>query len=75
MTMEWKVRPTTNPLLYDSDRVMKEIRNDIKSEVAMKELMADGHIEDSFTDVPETWVVVESQRETQEMEGGIKEKD
>ena len=41
----------------------------------MKELMADGHIEDSFTQVPETWAVVESQRETQEMEGGSKGKD
>ena len=31
---------------------------------------------DSFTHVPETWVVAtESQRETQEMEGGNKGKD
>ena len=50
-------------------------KNDIESEVAMEELMADGRVEDSFTQVPETWAVAESQRETQEMEGGSKGKD
>ena len=58
------------------DDAIKELatKNDIESEVAMGEVMADGHVETFSTFVPETWVVApESQRKTQEMEGGSKE--
>ena len=42
----------------------------------MDESMVDSHFEDSFTHVPEIWAVAtETQRDTQEMEGGSKGKD
>ena len=49
-------------------------KNDIESEVAMDESMADGHVETFSTLVPETWAdASESKRETQETEGGGEE--
>ena len=57
---------------YESKEIAT--KNDIESEMAMDESMADGHVETFSTLVPETWVdASESKRETQETEGGGKE--
>ena len=50
------------------------MKNDIESEVAEDESMADGCVETFSTLVPETWAVASKrQRETQETEGGGEE--
>ena len=58
------------------DDAIKELatKNDIESEVAMGEVMADGHVETFSTLVPKTWAVAsENQRETQETKSGGEE--